>query len=276
VIEACFIAWQVGIRRHVSSSDWQLIHSTPLTSHSRLQSSRSLVSCSIGPGRDQRRPRHQPPLTWDRSGTRRSAPRPGRVNSRSRAASHHPDRPIRLRLAIPAVHVRSSLLVYTSPVPPTTTALGLIGHVRGVINRATDAGAPKITTLPHANRSASSPSTRPPTPLPLLPRRGSTRSPAGALRQPFPPPARGCSSRLLAPARRERQAAAASFGAVSGSPRSPRFGCESKVIRRGARELEITAGLPLVGAQSRVGLGFLLISCRFGAGAHWARELASI
>ena len=177
------------------------------------------------------------------------------------------------RLAIPAVHVHPPPRVHL-PGAAYHDPLGLIGHVRGVINRATDAGGSKNNfTSPRESLrllSLHAPTHSPP----LLPRRGSTRSPAGAPRQPSPPPARGFPSRLascLAPGAARSGRRRRRLVPRRGPPRSPRFGCERKVIRRGARELAVTAGLPLAGAQSRVGLGiptdFLPItSCRFGLG----------
>ena len=173
-------------------------------------------------------------------------PDPAALTLRYRTASHHPDRPIRhVSRSLPStcthqprVHLPGA--AYHDP-------LGLIGHVRGVINRATDAGPPKITSLPHANRSGSGSSLPP---RALLPRRGPTRSPAGAPRPPSPPPARG----LLPPARRERQAAA-SFGAASGSPPQP----EIRLRKEGDK-----AGRPRIGSNCWVAAGGRSIPRRAG------------
>ena len=94
----------------------KLIH----TSHSRLQSSRLL---SGGPVRDLTASAPQAHRSRGITPARGAPlPDPAALTLRYRTASHHPDRPIRVSRSLPSTCIHH--LVYTSPVPPTTTPSG--------------------------------------------------------------------------------------------------------------------------------------------------------
>lgn len=224
------------------------------------------IACPVGPGHDLTVTASAPqlsPLTWTLPGTRRSAPLPDPAASSHTPPRHHLGRPIRLGCRSPRSQP-STRIPSPSCTPPRCRLprRGPVNRTRPPgINSATDAAGggvcPKITSLPHANRSASSLHTHARTPtLPCLASddTGIRPLPADAPQQPFSSPARGCSPSLLVPApRRERKAA--SFGGRVGVPQAQpggRFGCscKRKAIRRGARESAITAGLLLEALNS--------------------------